>query len=82
MTHIEMTDDSRRKARAARLMPVDHSYSIDEFCQAERISRSLYYKLRRLGQGPREMTMGRAKRISSEARAEWRRAREQETTAV
>jgi hypothetical protein len=60
----------------------DHSLTLPEFCESERISLAFYYKLKRLGLGPREMVIGRAKRISPEARAEWRRAREKQTTEV
>jgi hypothetical protein len=58
--------------------PSDASQTIGEFCASERISRSMYYKLRRLGLGPREMVICTARRISPEARADWRRAREQD----
>jgi hypothetical protein len=34
-------------------MPADISYTINEFCGAERISRGLLYKLWRAGLGPR-----------------------------
>jgi hypothetical protein len=51
-------------------------FTIDEFCEAHRISRALYYKLRRLGLGPREMVVLSRRIISAEAAAEWRRARE------
>jgi hypothetical protein len=54
------------------------SKTIDEFCTAERISRAMYYKLRRLGKGPREMAVGTHRRISPEAQADWRRDREAE----
>jgi len=56
--------------------PVEPSLTIDEFCAVERISRSFYYKLRKDAKGPREMVVGVCKRISPEAHAEWRRARE------
>jgi hypothetical protein len=55
-----------------------NSKTIDEFCTAERISRGMYYKLKRDGKAPREMAVGTAKRISPEAQAEWRREREAE----
>ena len=52
------------------------SLTIDEFCAVEKISRSFYYKLRGMNQGPREMVVGSCKRITPEAHVEWRRARE------
>ena len=58
------------------------SYTIGEFCIAERISRPMYYKLKHAGKGPREMQVGTHKRISPEARVEWQREREAEAAAV
>jgi hypothetical protein len=55
------------------------SYTIEEFCKAERISRAMYYKLARMGKAPRHFNVGAAVRISPEARLEWRREREAET---
>ncbi len=57
------------------------SETIDEFCIAERISRGMYYKLKRMGKGPREMAIGTHKRISPEAHAGWRREREADAQA-
>jgi hypothetical protein len=52
------------------------SYTIIEFCEAERISRSLLYRAWREGWGPRFHLVGTHKRISPEARREWRQERE------
>jgi hypothetical protein len=52
------------------------AFSIREFCAAHRISQSMYYKLRNMGLGPREMQVGARRLISQESAAEWRRARE------
>jgi hypothetical protein len=52
------------------------SYTIDEFCRAERISRAMIYKLWLQGQGPRYYQVGSVRRISHEARLEWQRERE------
>ena len=49
------------------------AYSIDEFCTAHRLSKSLLFSLWRDGRGPRRMVMGRVVRITAEAAAEWRR---------
>jgi hypothetical protein len=57
---------------------IDPTYTIDEFCEAERISRSKLYLLWGEGKGPRWFKVGSARRISHEARTEWRRARESE----
>jgi hypothetical protein len=59
-------------------MPTDESYTIGEFCAAEKISRQFLYKLWRLNKGPRSYHIGAARRISHEARTEWRRQLEVE----
>ena len=52
------------------------AFTIAEFCKAHRISQSMYFKLRNLGLGPREMAVGSRRLISQEAAAKWRKARE------
>jgi hypothetical protein len=52
------------------------SYTIQEFCKAEHISRTLLYRAWREGWGPRYHLVGSHKRISPEARREWRQDRE------
>ena len=53
--------------------------SVGEFCEAHRISRALFYLLRREGSGPRVMNVGRRTLITAEAAAEWRRQMEAAT---
>jgi predicted DNA-binding transcriptional regulator AlpA len=50
--------------------------SIREFCDALGISEGLYFKLKKQGEGPREMKVGARTLISLESAAEWRRTRE------
>ena len=50
--------------------------SISEFCEAHGISEGFFYKLKKLGEGPREMKVGARTLITFESAAEWRRARE------
>jgi predicted DNA-binding transcriptional regulator AlpA len=50
--------------------------SIAEFCEAHGISEGFFYKLKKQGEGPREMKVGARTLISFESAAEWRRARE------
>jgi hypothetical protein len=52
------------------------SYTIDEFCNAHRISRAHFFNLKKAGIGPREMHLGGRVVISREAAADWRRERE------
>jgi len=53
-------------------MSTEASYTIDELCEAERISRAFLYKLWSQGKGPRFYYVGSVRRISHEARLEWR----------
>jgi hypothetical protein len=57
--------------------PLQAAYSIHEFCRAYRISVDTYYRMQRLGFGPRTMKVGARTLISLEAAAEWRREREE-----
>jgi predicted DNA-binding transcriptional regulator AlpA len=50
--------------------------SIDEFCAAHGISRSMFYKLEKQGLAPRVMYVGSRRLISDEAGADWRRLME------
>jgi len=50
--------------------------TILQFCEAFNISEAFYYKLKKQGQGPREMEVGARKLISLEAADAWRRERE------
>jgi hypothetical protein len=56
----------------------DHSLSPETFAFAEQISLGLLYKLWRQGKGPAYFYVGRSRRISHEARQEWRRQLEAE----
>ena len=59
--------------------PLDQAQTIIEFCTSERISKSLYFKLKRAGRGPREMRPGgNVVRISPQARRDWRAEMEAE----
>lgn len=52
------------------------AYTVDEFCRSHRIARTKFYQLRKNGQGPRTMRLGRRVLVSREAAAEWRRQME------
>jgi hypothetical protein len=52
------------------------AFLIKEFCKRNRISLATYHKIKKEGRGPREMSLGRAIRISIEAERDWRAARE------
>jgi len=57
---------------------MSESFTIKEFCASEKISRSFFYKLLSQGKAPRTYQLGNERRISGEAYAEWRSARETE----
>ena len=81
---MRRTDASGRKMGAsadfstepATLPTPRLALSIPEFCKAHSISEGFFYKLKKQGEGPREMKVGTRTLISLEAAAEWRRARE------
>ncbi len=58
------------------------AYTIPEFCDAHRISRTHFYELAKLGKVPRLMKLGRRTLISAEAAADWRRDMERETAGA
>ena len=60
----------------------DASLTIDEFCQAEKISRSMLYRAWSEGWGPKFYRVGVMRRITYRARLEWQREREAEAAAA
>ncbi len=59
----------------------DPSLTINEFCAAEKISRSMLYRAWSEGWGPKFYRVGVTRRITYHARLEWQREREAEATA-
>jgi predicted DNA-binding transcriptional regulator AlpA len=49
----------------------DPSLTINEFCQAEKISRSMLYRAWSEGWGPKFYRIGVTRRITYRARLEW-----------
>jgi hypothetical protein len=60
----------------------DLSLTINEFCAAEKISRSQLYEDWKDGTGPDFFLVGSHRRISAEARERWRRKREAEARSA
>ena len=58
-----------------------HAMTVREFCEAHRLSRSLFYVLVRKGHGPKLMRLGGKTLISVEAAADWRQKMEQGAVA-
>ena len=54
----------------------DPSYTVNEFCAAERISRSMLYKMWAAGYGPDFYLVGVTRRITHRARIDFQRQRE------
>jgi hypothetical protein len=60
----------------------DASLTVDEFCKAEKISRSMLYRAWSEGWGPRFYRVGVTRRITHRARLEWQREREAAAAAA
>jgi hypothetical protein len=55
-------------------------YTVIEFCKEHGdISKVFFYKLLKLGKGPRLMKVGRRTLITAEAAADWRKQMEQDS---
>jgi predicted DNA-binding transcriptional regulator AlpA len=61
---------------------MDKSFSIDEFCADEGISRAFFYKLDAQGKAPDTYRVGKLRRMTREAREAWRAARQAESIAA
>jgi hypothetical protein len=61
---------------------MDKSFSIDEFCSDEGLSRSFFYKLDAQGKAPETYKVGKLRRMTLEARKAWRAARQAESVAA
>ena len=66
-------------ADVSRLPTPRLALSIPEFCASHDISVGFYFKLKKRGEGPREMKVGARTLITIEAAAAWRRERENAT---
>jgi hypothetical protein len=60
---------------------LEGAFTINEFCHAFRLSRSQFYKLKRLGQAPVIMDAGKPL-INYASASVWRRAREEAAIAA
>ena len=70
-----------RQRKAAGTPVYEPSYTPDEFCAAERISRSKLYEYWKTGRGPRYYLNGVSRRITHAARLQWQQQRMDETHA-
>ena len=76
---MKTTDAPLAVAMAVAVLADRRAYTVREFCEAHRISRSALYGLWREGIGPRFISIGIKKLISVEAAEAWRREREAAT---
>jgi hypothetical protein len=72
--------EPKQKQTRDRGLPT-HTFTVQEFCDAYRISKSRYYELKAQGLTPVEMHVGRKRLISFEAADLWRRQRERAVAA-
>jgi hypothetical protein len=69
---------SGRQQTGASVNRLDASLTINEFCTAEKISRSMLYRAWSEGWGPVFYRVGVTRRITHRARLEWQHQREAE----
>ncbi len=84
MTNLDISERerARRERQRADSLAQRRAMTVNEWCTARRVSRPMFYKLRRLGIGPRTYTVGTRRFISHEADAEWQAAQESQNTAA
>lgn len=76
-----MSLETSRPRAIAPFKVSDASLTIDQFCQAENISRSMLYRAWSEGWGPKFYRVGVTRRITHRARIEWQHEREAEAAA-
>jgi hypothetical protein len=74
MMSLEHSPARGRKTASAAVN--DPTYTVDEFCAAERISRSMLYRAWKEGWGPHYYLNGVSRRITHRERLEWQAQRE------
>jgi hypothetical protein len=78
---VSLDHSPARAANRANAEVSDPSLTVDQFCRAESISRSMLYRAWAEGWGPKFYRVGVTRRITHRARLEWQRQREAEATA-
>ena len=77
-----MEHSRARNAKRASAEVKDPSLTVDQFCRAENISRSMLYRAWAEGWGPKFYKVGVTRRITHRARLEWQHERETAATAA
>ena len=67
----------KRPKKFRKRLASPSALTVQEFCGRNRISPAHYYNLKAQGKGPREMSVGRSKRITLEAERDWQKECEQ-----
>jgi len=73
---VPLEHSPARAQKTATAAFADPSYTIDEFCEVERMSRSMLYRAWQEGWGPRFYLNGTNRRITHRARLDWQAQRE------
>ncbi len=73
---MSLENSSTQHKNSALSNTLDASLTIKEFCQAEKISRSMLYRAWAEGWGPKFYRVGVTRRITFGARLDWQRERE------
>ncbi len=71
VTDLKTAMASLQQEPKAPPAPTIHFFTLREFLQRHRMSRSAWYALQKAGLGPRISQMGRVIRISLQAETEW-----------
>jgi hypothetical protein len=79
---VSLEHSPARTAKRASAEVNDPSLTVDQFCRAENISRSMLYRAWAEGWGPRFYKVGVTRRITHRARLEWQHERETAATAA
>jgi hypothetical protein len=72
MTIDRAPNQGVRTKKKRTLGPPSHAFTIQEFCDAHRISRSQYYELKKRGKAPAETSALGKILITTESAARWR----------
>ena len=73
MAEAQADDEYKLSPQEEQLL----SFSIADFCMLTNLSRTHYFKMKQLGQGPKEMRIGDTIRITASAILDWQRERQE-----
>jgi hypothetical protein len=79
--HPEEKEEEKPPRKKRDRGPPTHAFTIAEFCDAHRLSRSAYYTLKKKDR-PREARVGSRVLITVEAATRWRKTRERKAATA